>query len=403
MTNYRESQFLKISAAAEKALRHRVWKWCRLENHFLDMPLWRVVAFKAHVPLYAVQAFVTRLESFANLAEPRGYVGDFNVDEFAAGLGMTGDIAAKIYVALCDPSVRWIDQEHVATFHARNPDKPDENSGERKKRSRSRKDVRTKLAQLRRLDRVLEQERILIEAMLDGLEDEVLYRVQVRLANALSTGHEGHNVTFVDMLPIGPGLVRGNPANSAQNDVSIGHGGHIVTSRDIVTVTPRADQSLETTGPVDNSAAEPAGETAGLSIDEVVADDAISLEAEAWLGSEAVRIVVQRMQVPPTRAATLIERWRRDLDGDGAAMVAIITGADAANLSPSHFHVTVSEQVKRHIVTATRGQPLHLPPVLSREGGLPAPARGQPAAEPPASLEPASEAQPPERRKAANE
>lgn len=363
---YRNSHFVAFSAAAEKALRHRAWKWCRLDNHFVDLPIWRVVAFKAQVPLYAVQAFVTRLESFANMAEPRGYVGDFSVDEFGAALGMTPDVSARIFVALCDPAVRWVDQEHVATFYGRNPDKPDDTAAERKRRSRSRSDVRKKLAALFRQGRLAGDERTLVEAVLDGLDDSDLRKLQVRLENALSTGHAGHSVTL----------------------------------RDIVTVTPREDQKLET-GAVDNSEAEPGRETAGLAIEEVAPDDAISTEAATWLGSEAVRIVVQRMVVTPARAAMLVERWRRDLNGDDATMATIIAGADDANLTTLRFQISVTEQVKRHIVTRTCGQALHLPPVLSRADGKAAPAQSQPVAESPGSI--ADDAESLERRKAANE
>src|SRR5262245_53103220 len=123
------SEAQKLAAEAEaKNARHRKFTWCRLRNDFIDMPLWRVVAARTNMPLYQVQAFVTRLESFANAAIPRGFVGEFNPDEFGAALGMSGDEAARIYSALEDEGIGWIFQDHVQTFWERNPDKEDTNA-----------------------------------------------------------------------------------------------------------------------------------------------------------------------------------------------------------------------------------------------------------------------------------
>lgn len=346
----------------------RKYTWVRCDHDMLKSDLWGLVAEMAGSERPVVEAFVQRLEIFANGNQPRGSVLGFNVAALAVTWRRDKEELARIYAALEHHDVAWLDQDHIVTFWGRNPDEEDPSSPARSKRYRDRR-------------RIVEngQRRGLTEAaILAELE-------------AAGLGYPPSRVVTRDAVTVTARAEQTiQPAKGAEPEIA-----GVFPARDVMPQNPA-------TGPVDNSADEPGGETSGLAMEEVSQDDAISTEALAWLGSEAVRIVVERMVVPPTRAATLIERWGRDLEGDVAAMVRIIAGADEANLMGARFHVTVSDQVQRHLRTVRHGPSLHLPPVLSREGGLPAPAKTQPAAESPVT-EPAAEASPPERRKAANE
>lgn len=317
---------------------HR-YEWCRLRNDFIDDPLWRVAAVIAEVPLYQVQAFVVRLDSLANKSDPRGYVGDFSAAEFAAAHGMPPAEAARIYAALEHPDVRWIEQDYVATFYGRNPDKEDVTAPDRDRRRKARKWIRTELHRRCGQGFISEEERDAAEAMVAILTDVELHATKKKLAGgaaleaALSTGHIGHGVAY----------------------------------RGFRGATPRADQSrAEISSPaVDNSGAATRGAAQGFPEEQGAPDDAQSTEAELWLASEAVRIIVERMDVPRPRAETLIARWRRDLDDNAVAMATIIRGCDDSPLltTAARFHVAVTEHVQRCVRAWLKGDPLPLPPV----------------------------------------
>jgi hypothetical protein len=311
-----------------KAERHRAWTWCRLKNDFIDLPVWRVVALKANVPLHAVQAFVTRLDSFANAADPRGWVGHFNPEEFAAALGLTVEESAGIFAALSAPGVDWIDQEHVVNFYKRNPDRAEDRDAvnARQQRLRNRRAICKQLAALVRMGRLPAEERDFTEVMLKELPDPVLQALRIRLTNALSTGHGGHNVTL----------------------------------RDIVTITPRADHTLSPL-PVDNSGAAASGESAGLPEQQEAPDEQSSTEATRWLEAEGTRLIVELSNEPRPRAAMLIERWGRDL-ADPVLMVRIIAGAVEAGLTGARLQLVIGEQVRRHLEHKLHGTPLPLMP-----------------------------------------
>lgn len=283
-----------LAAEAEKVaakIRHRKFAWCRLHNGFIDMALWRVVAAELAMPLYQIQAFATRLDSLANAAIPRGYVGDFCAAEFGAALGMPAEEAARIFAALEEPAVGWIGQEHVITFWERNPDKEDSTAAERQRKSR---------------------------------------------ANAkgqkLSTGHA---VT----------------------------GGHTVTACDKRDVTHRAEQ--RSTGDLVDNFSE------GGAVGQEGASDGQGgrKSSELWLGQQGFRLVVDRLKVYPTVADMRVERWRRDLDGDTAALAGILRAAEAARVIGSQFLRLVEDEIRRHR-EAAKGPRLPLPPMLvAKEGG----------------------------------
>src|SRR5947209_14620217 len=77
-----DGHFRQLGEAAQKAARHRRFHWSRRDGGFSDKPLWRVVAAELNIPLVEVLAFVNRLEEFANAADERGSVAEFNAAEF---------------------------------------------------------------------------------------------------------------------------------------------------------------------------------------------------------------------------------------------------------------------------------------------------------------------------------
>jgi len=303
-----------IGEAAARAARHRKFSWCRRHNGFSDLPLWRVVAAKLEVPLSQVQAFVNRLEEYANAADPRGYVGDFSAAEFGAALGISTAEAERIFGALEDREIGWIDQDHVATFWPRNPDKEDDTVNERKRRQRARDKGMKELARRARRGEITEAQR-------QVLERELL------LDARLSTGH----------------------------------GGHIVTHRDIVTVTPRAEHRIQEEAG-DNSGDATRGEDQGLPKEGGRGEsDDPQAEAAVWLMSTGKLLLIERLQIPAPLAETYIERWHRDLQ-DAAALREIIEAAEQAGYIGPRFHTLVTDQLKRRVFAKQHGPQLPLPP-----------------------------------------
>lgn len=303
----------QIGEAAAKAAKHRKFHWCRRQNGFSDMPIWRVVALQLSLPLYQVLAFVNRLEELANAAEQRGHVGSFNPAEFGAALGMSTDDAARIFAALEDQAIGWVAFEFVATFYDRNPDKDDDSAAERKRRQRSRQRGMREIARAFAAGKINEAERRAAEA-------------ELLLDARLSTSLSGHNVT----------------------------------PRDIVTVTPEQNTVLSR-GTVDNSGDVARGASEGLP-DGAHGDGSNPLENPTrWLDSEGRQMLVNYLQISSGLAATYIERWRRDLLDD-AALVAIILGADKTGFIGARFHTVITEQWRRHVATAQYGRELPLMP-----------------------------------------
>lgn len=330
----------------------RKYSWVRCDHELLKSDLWGLVAEMADSERPVVEAFVQRLEIFANGNQPRGSVVGFNVAALAVTWRRPKEELARIYAALEHHDIAWLDQDHIVTFWARNPDEEDVTSPARSKR----------------------------------------YRDRMRIVE----NGKRRGATEVEIL-------------DALEAAGLGYPPSRRVTRDAVTVTARAEQNIKpansvegktadfsmpagtdvhvlTTGPVDNSAAEPLGESAaGLSTEVPASDDAISTEAETWLSTEGTRIVVECMAVPTTRAQTLIERWRRDLQHDAPAMVQIIAQASGC-ANAAHFLVAVTDAVRRHIVTSTNGGSLSLGPVrLGPATSKPAPAAplSEPSAESP--------------------
>src|SRR5262245_4914355 len=110
----------KIEAEA-KAARHPKYPWSRHWNGFIDLAVWRLVASELDMPLYQVQAFVMRLDSFANQADERGSVAGFNPAEFGIALGMSTNDAARLFATLEREDIGWITWDHITDFYTRNP------------------------------------------------------------------------------------------------------------------------------------------------------------------------------------------------------------------------------------------------------------------------------------------
>jgi hypothetical protein len=199
---------------------NRTWTWCRLKNEFFDDPLWRVVAEATGLPLFQVQAFVGRLESLANKSTPRGFVGEFRPAEFGAATGMSAEHAARIFAALEHPDVAWLDQDHVASFYARNPDKEDETAAERDRRRKARKWIRRELERRAQSGAIDAEQHEGVEAMLTLLADEELFALKKKLAGGVAL----------------------------EAALSTSHAGHGVASRDSVAATPRAEQTTSESG-----------------------------------------------------------------------------------------------------------------------------------------------------------
>lgn len=305
----------QVSEAAAKAARHRKFHWCRRENGFSDMPVWRVVAAKVKLPLCVVLAFVNRLEEFANADEQRGHVGQFNALEFAVALDIAEEEAARIFAALEDPVVGWIAYDHVTNFHARNPDKGDDTAIDRMRRMRKRKQNMEAIARMVAMGTLSDAARPLIEAqVLNDLD--------------LSTALQRYAVTL----------------------------------RNTVTVT--AEQSIVcNTAAVDNSERPDICAADGSQGLEAAGAGGLQEAALAWLMSVGKRMLVEHLNCDPGRADTYIERWRDQLKDD-VALQEIIVAADKTNFTGARFHNLVTEGTRRHVNKVNLGgqTALSLPP-----------------------------------------
>lgn len=304
--------------------------WTRIDHDMIKMDLWGLVAEMAHSSRAVVEAFITRLEVHANNNKPRGSVEGFNVAALAITWRHDRDELARIYAALEHHDIGWIDQDHIVTFWPRNPDGEDVSAPERNRRKRLRKKIRD-------------------EGDAKGLSiDEILSAMEAAGVGYPQRWGDTRNAVTVTTRPEQIRKTE-NPGAEKNPDLS---------------VQPALPENEQPTGAVDNSAAEPRGESAnGLPMEVPAIDDAISTEAETWLATEGLRIVIERLVVPPQRAATLIERWRRDLQDDAPAMVQTIAQA-AGCANAAHFMVSVTDAVKRHLVRATNGGSLQLGPVV---------------------------------------
>lgn len=322
---------------AERARRYRQYHWCRRPNGFSDMPMWRVVAQYAQVPLYQVLALVNRLEELANNAanfgEERGSVATFDPDEFGAALGMPTDDAVRIFAALEHEKVRWVEERTVRTFHDRNPDREEdlEDVRNRKRRSRSRQRVRESLARLSRTAKISDKERLAIEVSLKGLPDGDLVDLQVRLAKM-------------------------EQVTRSQSDRC-----------DNVTVTP--DQTTYFNQERKLAAADPSHPTPiGANVTPV--DPAVfadSAKALQWLKGDGAALVAHRLGGMRHKADEQVQRWIMTIGNDALGLAGVIYSVLATQARADAFRDLVTKQVARQ-ATEILAPKLPLPPVPVKTG-----------------------------------
>lgn len=312
-------QLAAAAAGAAKRIRHRAWLWCRHHNGYCDNPVWRVVADRLHMPPYQVIAFALRLEELANISSPRGYVGDFNPTVFGSALGMSAEDAARIYAELEHSDVGWIDQEHLATFWARNKDdEPDTTAALRSRRTYARKQLRKGFARLAREGLLPGSDRDLLDALLEHMADDELFELDLARKNG--------------------GLL--------QAGLSTSHG---FSRRENVRPHARADQRFEDRA-VDNSGGGASRASGGSAKAEASGAGASPQpDIETWLATEGVRIVVVRMNLPRGLAETKLMRWQREVGGDAAAIAGMIEAADHADKSGPAFLVSITDQIKQRL------------------------------------------------------
>jgi len=284
------------------------YTWSRLHADLPTSDLWSLVAEIANCSRERVEALVWRLEVYASTNRPRGSIEGFNIRALAASWRCPHEELARVLAALEDVDVGWIEDEVIVTFWERNPDEEDPTGPQRSRRARKR----------RKIKKAMLEKGASVAEILDEFERQ--------------------------------GVAYPQPMRD---------------TRVAVSVTTRPDQTTaaESTAPVENSDAVPRGGAAGTFDEKGGPDDAQSTDAATWLASEGTRLVVERMQVPTTRAQTLIERWSRDLSDDLPAVVAIIDQADKATRTVSHFVVAVTDAVRRQIEVKGKGRRLPLPPV----------------------------------------
>jgi hypothetical protein len=348
----RDGRLAQVGEAARKAARSRKFHWCRRENGFCDLPVWRLVATRLAMPLYQVVAFANRLEELANAAanygEVRGNVSRFNAEEFGVALGMPAEDAARIFAELERPEVGWIAYDHVANFYDRNPDRIDEGAADRKRRQRLRESICDQLGKLARQGKIGEGERRSVEGAIGGTLEE-LRELQERLARVelgqpFSTGR-GH-VTDV---------TRDNFASGAPPDVT-----RDVTKShcDIVTVTPEKSTVI-TPAAGDNfgnsARVEPESwpkvEVAGGSQQFTYESLGERDQAERWIAAEGYQLVQDMMRLPRAGAETKVKRWLQKAGGDPAALaqILVMTAAAADPERAGQFHAMVDDAIRRRM------------------------------------------------------
>lgn len=304
----------ELARAAEKAIRNKRWSWSRRWNGFSDMPLWRLIAAELDMPIHQVLAFVGRLDEFANAAEQRGQVDHFRAAEFGVALGMSADDAQRIFAAL--EREKWVEWGAVADFFVRNRDEEKDDQNIRQQRSRDRKRALQLLVKLERLGRIGKTEHLELMVGLKELTDPQLASLLVELRQLeLSTGAPVTSVTS-----------------------------------DRVTVTPEQIIQIQAR-PVDNSGDSARGAEAGLP-EEGVAGAASDPQAASrlWIETEGLKLIVERMDWPLTRASLAVARWLdQQLEGDAAALALILQTEEARGYIGPRFHTDVTDAIARHV------------------------------------------------------
>lgn len=315
----------QIGGAAKEAegrARHAQWHWCRRPNGFCDRPLWRLIAGELGMPPYQVIAFVNRLEEFGNDAGNRGYtrgeITHFNPAEFGLALGMPEEDAARIFAQL--ERSGWIAYDHIADFYDRNKDREDAGAALRQRRKYARDKARKMLAKLDAQGKLAIGQRTALERSLDDIDDAALFTMVADLQRWLSTGQTPHAFLTRE------GLVS------------------------TVRLTPEKSTDFQGEA-VDNSGDGARGEKSRPSDDgdRGAASDP-QAAAQMWIDAEGRKLVVERMDVPLTRADLYIERWlHQQLQGDAAALALILQTEEHRGYIGARFHTDVTDAIARHL------------------------------------------------------
>ena len=114
--------------------REKRYDWFRLYNDFLGHPKFRYVARQCAMSICEVSMIAVALLRTANRSRPRGWVRDFSLIDCGAALDIDPDKVGEVYRKL--EELGWIDNDYLATWDERQPDKEDPTAAERQRRRR---------------------------------------------------------------------------------------------------------------------------------------------------------------------------------------------------------------------------------------------------------------------------
>jgi hypothetical protein len=112
----------------------RRYGWLRLYNDLLIHGKWDAVSAMTCVDKCRVICIAEWLMIEANKGRPRSSIAEFKAYECSARLSIPLKEVRRVYKCLVD--IGWIDQEHLSTWHERQPDSEDFTAAERQKRRR---------------------------------------------------------------------------------------------------------------------------------------------------------------------------------------------------------------------------------------------------------------------------
>lgn len=353
MTRIGDAENVRNMRAAAEAIAERApglkkptlkrYPWSRLHSDLLDDIRWPLVARRAQVPLPIVEALVMRLEVHANRSQPRGYVGDFNAEAMAVRWGVDVDTVLRTFAELERDDIGWIDQDHIVSFWARNPDS-DQDPTAAERQHRKREHDRTLRASILAGTGVSPALIAARSRPLSPAERKRRQRQRERaerqqdVTNASRNGVTGHASRDASVTEKRP----------QKQELGMSH-------RD--SVTSRPEQSRK-----ERNVTSPAAGLAPV-YPVVFADKAKALQ---WLRDEGEVILMRRCQVLRSKAGRMIQRWSLTL-GDITALAEIILATSATAAQGASFERMVVDQVARRTVEKL-GPALPLPPVAIKGG-----------------------------------
>ncbi len=322
-----------------KRLRMRRFTYYLNRHARLDDPRLRLAGQLAGAPLYLVEAFVQRLDAFASGNTPRGSIEGFSIEATALHWGVREELLARLYAALEDPKIGWVDNDFVVDFWSENPDTEDATANERQDRSRKFRAALQELGRLARLGVFDQAERTRRELAVFALRDRAR-RHEVDWA-----GWKDELRTLLSTAPM--------------------------SQRDSVTVTARSNQHLlGSGGAVDNRGARASGGAEGLSEGQAGPGsiDPQAAQAQVWLANEGRLLVIKSSNATPSRADLLIERWLRRVGGSHRDLAEILVGTAAQQLTGGRFELVVGETCDRRLLLIKDGPKLAMGPVAVAAG-----------------------------------